>query len=167
MFSFFVWLKLSIISIFLDATVIACDDNILEIVIEEGSLNMLDILILTAWKDLISLLLTWAIILLGFSFIVSDMNISDMTIFMTEDLHLPDLAAEMLMTPFDQTVACALFHLRTRVTWLFAFLVWRDMIQFFLYKLFRLIHRLLRLGSPCFSLGLCCLIFWSALIFAL
>jgi hypothetical protein len=96
------------------------------------------------------------------------MDILNVTIFMTKELHLSDFAAEMLMAPFDYVVVCVLFHPGDRITRLLAFFIWRYMTNFFIHKLVRLMtNRLLMLRSPGFSFGFSCWIFLSALILAL
>ena len=84
MLSFLVGLKFLVISIFLNPTVIAGDGQVLKIVIEEGSLNKLDMLIFATREDLVSLFLIWAIILFRLSLIIPDMDIFDVTIFMAK-----------------------------------------------------------------------------------
>jgi len=115
MFSFFVCLKLCVVSIFLDPTVIAGNYEVLEVVVGEGALNILDVFVFAAWEYFIPLILSRAIVFFRLTFIVPDMEIFDVSLLMAKKLNLSNFTAKMLVAPFDNVIAFGLLELWARV----------------------------------------------------
>lgn len=70
---------------------------------------MFYVFIFRACKDLISLLRSGLIIFFWLSFFISNVNIFDMSSFMSENLYFFNFATEVLMTPFDSVLHHFLF----------------------------------------------------------
>ena len=82
MFSLFIMLKLLIIPIFLNSSMIARYNNVLEIAMVESSFNIFYKLVLAADKNLVFMFWIWLVIFFRLAFLVSDVDIFDMTLFM-------------------------------------------------------------------------------------
>jgi hypothetical protein len=73
-------LVLLVVAVLLDPAVVAGDDEVLQVVVEEGALDVLDVLVLTAAEDLVFQLGARRLILLGLSFLVADVQGSDVAL---------------------------------------------------------------------------------------
>ena len=121
MFSLLTQLELLIFSVFLYSSMIASNNDVLKDLIDECSFNVLDVLILWTYKNLVFWFWTWLIIFFRFSFLVSHVDIFDMSFFMFQNLQFLYFAAEMLMTPFYVIYQSSLiFWCWLRITWLFS-----------------------------------------------
>ena len=82
MFSLLIVLKLLIIPIFLNSSMIASDNNVLKIAMVESSFNIFYKLVLAADKNLVFMFWIWLVIFFRLAFLVSYVDIFDMTLFM-------------------------------------------------------------------------------------
>ena len=86
MFSLFIVLKLLIITIFLNSSMIASDNDVLEVAMVESSFNVFYKLVLAADKNLVFVFWTWLVIFFRLAFLVSYVDIFDVTLFMFQNL---------------------------------------------------------------------------------
>lgn len=86
MFSLLIMLKLLIIPIFLNSSMIASDNDVLEVAVVESSFNVFYKLVLAADKNLVFVFWTWLVIFFRLAFLVSYVDIFDVTLFMFQHL---------------------------------------------------------------------------------
>ena len=86
MFSLLIVLKLLIITIFLNSSMIASDNDVLEVAVVESSFNVFYKLVLAADKNLVFVFWTWLVIFFRLAFLVSYVDIFDVTLFMFQNL---------------------------------------------------------------------------------
>ena len=86
MFSLLIVLKLLIITIFLNSSMIASDNDVLEVAVVESSFNVFYKLVLAADKNLVFVFWTWLVIFFRLAFLVSYVDIFDVTLFMFQHL---------------------------------------------------------------------------------
>ena len=79
---------------------IAGDNDILEVAVVESSFNVFYKLVLTADKNLVFVFWTWLVVFFRLAFLVTDVDIFDMTLLMFQHLQFFYFAAEVLMAPF-------------------------------------------------------------------